>query len=132
LASLLAWVLYPALQNAALLVFLGAVAGIAIWAGLVPGLWSTVLSIAAIDFLFLAPRYSLTLMAEADLLLLAVFGGVAAFVSWVSHRVRRTFHREVLRAAGAAGLLERQLEEMERDLDASETLRKGRDPRSSR
>lgn len=84
------------------------------------------LSVAAIDFLFLTPRYSLTLVAEADVLLLVVFGGVAAFVSWLSHRVRRAWRREVLRAAGTAGLLERQLKELERDLDASETLRRGR------
>lgn len=88
----------------------------------------TLLSVLAIDFFFLAPRFSLALVAWADVLLLAVFCVVALLVSWLADRSRKNLETELLRSAGTAALLERQLSELERDLDASEKLRRGRRP----
>jgi K+-sensing histidine kinase KdpD len=108
------------------MVFVAAVAAAATWGHLAAGLLCTVFSVAAIDFFFLAPRYTLVVVAETDLVLLVTFSGLAMGVSWLTERARERYQRELLRSAGTAALLERQLTELERDLDASEILRKAR------
>ena len=125
LATALVSGLHPFLEAGSFMLFIAAVAA-AGTRGRVSGLLCTLLSVAAIDFFFLTPRFTLAVVAWADVLLLAVFSIVALLVSWFADRQRQRLERELLRTAGAAALLERQLNELERDLDASETLRRGR------
>lgn len=126
--TVLVWTLHPVLDAGSYMLFVAAVTVSAIAGGLWSGLACTALSVAAIDFFFLMPRYSLLIVAGRDVALLAVFSGLALLVNWLNERTRRLTQRQLLQSAGTAALLERQLTELERDLDASETLRRGRRP----
>lgn len=119
-------VLHPVLDAGSHMVFLAAVVAAAVFAGMWPALVTTALSIAAIDYFFLAPVHSLTLLAKTDAALLALFGGVAILTSWLTgllHRRRARLEEEALRAAGLADLFHRQAEELARDVDALHALR---------
>lgn len=117
----LAILLHGVVGNAAVLVFLLAVTGAALFLGLRPALVATVLSLLLIDFFLLYPTFTLAVIAEADVALLILFVLVAAGSSWMAERVRHA--REIAnetaaRAAALAALMERQLGEAERDVDA--------------
>jgi two-component system sensor histidine kinase KdpD len=70
------------------LMYLLGVLGMAIRFGLWPSLITAVLSVAALDFLFLPPLYSLTIGSPQDALLLAFFAVVAVIASGLASRLR--------------------------------------------
>ena len=119
--------LHPMLDGASYVVFLAAVAIVAALGGLRPALATTLLAIAAIDWFFLAPKYSLLLLARTDALLLALFGGVAVLVTSVMEWLRRgraLAERRALEAAGVASLMRRDAEELSNEVEALFRLRK--------
>ena len=121
--------LHPVLDTGSYLVFLAAIIVAAGLLGLGPALLATVLAVASIDFFFLAPKYSLALLARADMLLLGLFGGIAALTSAMAEWLRRgreRAERDARTAAGIASLLHRDAEELSRDVDAMVALRRHR------
>jgi len=118
-ALLISWLLHPALDIASFLLCLAAVAAGAALAGARAGLLVTVLSILAIDFFFLAPQRTLSVMLVTDALALVLFGAVSILVSWLMesiHEQRRRAEHQALEAAGIASLLERQLGSIEQEI----------------
>ena len=110
--------LHAILDSGSFLLFLGAVVVSAAYGGLGPGLVVTALSVALIDFFFLGPRFTLRVVATADLILLAVYAAVAVCASWVSEWLRAGRERaeaQAKQAAAVARLFERHLADLERD-----------------
>ena len=70
------------------LLFVVAVVAAAWYGGLGPSLLATVLSVAAVEVLLLAPKGDLRIHEATDLVALAVFVAVAVLVSWISGRTR--------------------------------------------
>ncbi len=70
--------------------------------GLWGGLCATVCSVAAIDFLFLPPRYHLGPLSFADVTVATVFGVAAILVSQIVSKARRTEDERVARKAAEA------------------------------
>src|ERR1051325_8689412 len=68
---------HPLVDHGITLLFVLAVLMSAAFGGLGPGLLAATLSIAAVDYFFLAPVESLRVIAATDLLLLILFAGVA-------------------------------------------------------
>lgn len=129
LALAIVQLLHPVLDAGSYIVVLAAIMAVAVILGLRAALLTTVLSIVAIDFFFLAPKYSLALLARADMLLLILFGGVAVLTSALAEWLRRgrdRAERDAREAAGIASLLHRDAEELSRDVDAMVELRKRR------
>lgn len=120
-------VLHPVLDTGSYLVFMAAVVVASAVAGFGPGLLASGLAIVAVDFFFLLPLKTLRVVAATDVALLALFGAVALIVAWTVgalHRGRARLAREAELAAGITSLLERQNQELERDLDAIAALRR--------
>ena len=110
--------LHAILDSGSFLLFLGAVVVSAAYGGLGPGLLVTAISVALIDFFFLVPKFSLRVIATADLVLLAVYALVAVCSSWVSEWLRagrRKAEEQAQQAAAIARLFERHLADLERD-----------------
>ena len=119
--------LHPMLDAGSYFVFLGAIVTVAAVGGLRPALVTTLLAVAAIDWFFLAPKYSLALLARTDALLLALFGGVAVLATSVMEWLRRgraLAERRALEAAGVASLMRRDAEELSHEVEALFRLRK--------
>jgi K+-sensing histidine kinase KdpD len=119
-ALLITTQLHSLLDSGSFMVFLTAVVVAAGYGGLGPGLVATVLSVALIDFFFLAPRFSLRLVARADVLLLAVYALVAVFTSYFGEwlrAARRKAEDQAQNAAAIARLFERHVADLERELD---------------
>lgn len=70
------------------LLFVVAIVFVAWWGGLAPALVATVLSVAAVEVLLLAPTGDLRIHEATDLVALGVFVAVAVLVSWMSGRTR--------------------------------------------
>ncbi|HWO88258.1 MAG TPA: DUF4118 domain-containing protein [Gemmatimonadales bacterium] len=123
-AALLALPLHPEL-NTWSVVFIAAVACAAALGGVGPGLCATVTAVLLVDFLFLEPPRTLRIVLAADAIGLAVLGAVAAVVAGVTGSLRsrkRAAQDKALEAAGIASLLERRLQDQERDAEARRTL----------
>jgi len=124
-ALILALMLQPVVGNAAVLVFVVAVTGTALYAGLRHALLCMLVSLTLIDFFLLLPAYSLAIVAETDMALLVLFLLSAGATSWMADRVRKAREiadRTAAQAAGLAALLERQLGEVEKDHDTLRLL----------
>lgn len=112
--------LHALLDSGSFMVFLTAVVVSAGYGGLGPGLVATVLSVALIDFFFLAPRFSFQLVARTDVLLVVVYALVAVFTSYFGEwlrAARRKAEDQAQKAAAMALLFERQMTDLERQLD---------------
>ncbi len=121
--------LHPVLEAGSYMLFLGAVVVVAATAGFRPAMLTTVLSILAIDFFFLAPRHSLALFAVTDIVLLILFGGMALLTSTMMgmlHRRQAKAERAALEAAGLASMMQRDAAELSHEVDALHVLRKER------
>jgi len=134
-AALLVLPLHPSLDTWSVLLFIAAVAGAAALGGIGPGLCATLTSVLLVDFLFLEPPRTLRIVIATDAIGLAILGGVAAVVAWVTGTLRnrrQAAQRSALEAAGMASLLERCLADQERDLEAHRILRaRGEKPDSA-
>lgn len=122
-------VLHPMLGAGSFMVVLVAVMAVAVPFGLKPALVTIVLSVAGIDFFFLAPKYSLALLAWTDVLLLTLFGGVAVLTTVMTESLRRgraRAERETQEAAGIASLMHRDASELSHEVDAMHALRQMR------
>jgi len=89
-------ILWPLMQDRPFVFFVGAVAVSAWLGGLVPGLVATLLSVVAVDYYLIEPRYEI-ITSQADLIQLLSFAGVAALISWLSEARRRS--EQALRAS---------------------------------
>ena len=131
-AALVALPLHPSLDTWSVLLFIAAVAGAAALGGVGPGICATLTSVLLVDFFLLEPPRTLRIVIAADAIGLAVLGGVAAVVAWVTGTLRnrrQAAHRSALLAAGMASLMERRLADQERDLGAQRILRpRGEEP----
>ena len=108
--------LHPIAATGMYLPFLSAVVVASAVSGLRAGLVTALTGILCVDFFFLLPPGTLSVLASADAVMLTVFGGMAALVAWLTGRVRaeREAAREAaLRAAAINALLTRQLDETE-------------------
>lgn len=70
--------------------YVGAVAATAFFAGFGPALLATILSVAAIEFVFLSPSMSFELHRAEDLIILATVGGIGLAISWLAERLERS------------------------------------------
>lgn len=123
-AALLALPLHPELDTWSA-VFIAAVACAAALGGIGPGLCATVTSVLLVDFLFLEPPRTLRIVLTTDAIGLAVLGAVAAGVAGITGSLRnrkQAAHEQALEAAGLARLLERRLEDQERETEARRAL----------
>ena len=70
-------------QQARFLFFAASVVVAALWGGLGPGLFATVLSAVTIDVLFLPPYYSIAIYDGSDLLSLGLYVAQGVLISWL-------------------------------------------------
>ena len=122
LALLVTTQLHGLLDSGSFMVFLSAVVVSAAFGGLGPGLIATALSIASIDFFFLAPTFSLRLIARADVILLGVYALAAVGSSYVAESLRAARQRaeeNAEKAAALARLFERNMGELQKDVSAA-------------
>lgn len=95
-AVLVRAVLDPLLHDKApLLVFVLSILGAALYGGIRAGLAATGLSLFAIDFFFMEPRFDLTRHEPSDFASLALFAAVGVAISILVHRLQRA-NRAVL------------------------------------
>ncbi len=73
--------------------------------GLRPALTAAALAIVAYNFLFLSPRFSLTIGHATDVFTFAIFIAVAGAAGWLSGRVRDQARLSAQRAAAVTALL---------------------------
>ena len=111
------------------LIMLAIVVVVAVRLGLRWALTATVVAIGVIDFFFLAPKYSLALLARTDAELLVLFGGTALIVTaatgWLRKK-RDEAERNARQAAGIASLMQRDAAELSHEVDALHSLRSPR------
>src|SRR4051812_30808373 len=86
-AVLLSSALGPLIDRTSVVFFVAAVVVSAWLGGLGPSLLATVLGVAAVDYLLLAPPHVLAVNGVADLVDLAAFGLVAVLVSSLHHKL---------------------------------------------
>lgn len=92
-AVLCALALTPLLEVSPFPIFLAAVTLSAWRGGMGPGLVATVLGVAALDFLFFQPTYTLVVHYASDAVNLAVFALVALLISSLNARLRSARER---------------------------------------
>jgi K+-sensing histidine kinase KdpD len=127
--------LHPFLDSGSFMVFLTAVVVSAGYGGLGPGLLATVLSVAFIDFFFVAPRYSLRVVARTDVLLLSVYALAAVFTSYFGEWLRAAKRRAESQAESAAAvalLFERHAADLKQELSDNQSRRPERRPSAKR
>ncbi|MEW6613383.1 MAG: PAS domain S-box protein [Pseudomonadota bacterium] len=123
LALLMNLLLAPVIAPYNLLpLFLGAVVLSALLGGLGPGVLSIVLSVLALDYFLMVPRYTLTFLNRADLIRMLSFVAVAALVTWLGDRMRRQLRESEMEKAEQAFLAEAGVLLAE-PLDYNEALR---------
>ena len=120
------------LQRTIYLFFWPAVIISAWFGGIGPSLLASLVSVATVDYLFVAPRYSLTLEDPNDFFALAVFVFAALVVSTLTGRLRLERARAAIAASSNATLasdletqselLEQQASELEQQLDESQVM----------
>src|SRR5688572_26860314 len=103
-AVALALTLTPLLELSPFPIFLAAVTLSAWRGGMGPGLVATVLGVAALDFLFFQPTYTLVVHYATDAVNLAVFALVALLISSLNARLRTALLRADLARAEAERL----------------------------
>lgn len=124
-ALVLVRLLHPIVDIGSFSVFLGAVAASAALGGLLPGLVTTVLAIATLDFFFLLPVGTLAVVAKTDLVLLATFGATALLVSWLMgllERAKRRAEERARQSAAVAALLDKHMRSLEGDVETLRSL----------
>src|SRR5688572_6003685 len=104
LALALALALTPLLEVSPFPIFLAAVTLSAWRGGMGPGLVATVVGVAALDFLFFQPTYTLVVHYASDAVNLAVFALVALLISSLNARLRGARSRADLARADAERL----------------------------
>ncbi|MBC7667214.1 MAG: sensor histidine kinase KdpD [Gemmatimonadaceae bacterium] len=106
LATLVAWGLDTAFDRVDLgMIFLAAVLAAGVMHGLRPALAAATVAFLVYNYLFLAPRYSLTIGSPTDFLTLVVFWAVALATGGLAGRVRDQARGSQRRAAAIATLL---------------------------
>jgi signal transduction histidine kinase len=103
-AVLLALVLVPVLEVSPFPILLAAVTLSAWRGGMGPGLVATVVGVAALDFLFFQPTFTLVVHYASDAINLAVFALVALLISSLNARLRTALQRADLARAEAERL----------------------------
>jgi K+-sensing histidine kinase KdpD len=83
LAAIITWKLWPFIQPSASPLFFLAVMVSALYGGVIGGLIATVLSAVATAYLFMTPRFSLSI-AHSDIFRLVVFAAVSLLTSWIA------------------------------------------------
>ena len=131
-AALLTMGLESQLQRTIFLLFWPAIIIGAWFGGIGPAILASVLSVATVDFLFVAPRYSLTLQDPNDLFTLSVFVFTSLVVSTLTGRLRLERARASIAASSNATLasdletqselLAEQASELEQQLDESQAM----------
>lgn len=81
--------LRPYLDRGSVALPLAAVMASAFYGGLGPGLLATILSVLASDFLFMVPRYSLSIHSADDLAEIAIFSAVAILINVLNNASRK-------------------------------------------
>jgi K+-sensing histidine kinase KdpD len=117
--------LHPILDVGSFSIFLAAVAASAAFGGMLPGLASTVLAIALLDFFFLLPLGTLAVVARTDLILLVTLASTALVVTWLTgllERAKRRAEERAMQSAAVSRLLERHMHDLETDVDTLKTL----------
>jgi len=124
-AFVLVWALHPILDAGSFSIFLVAVAASAAFGGFLPGLASTAIAIALLDYFFLLPVGTLAVVARTDIILLVTFSSTALVVTWFTgllERARRRAEQRAIQSAAVSKLLERHLRDLEIDVDTLRTL----------
>ncbi|HVE77557.1 MAG TPA: ATP-binding protein [Gemmatimonadaceae bacterium] len=105
--------------------FFAAVGAAALYGGRGPGFLAAGLGVVLLDYLFIPPAYSLNLTDVPDLLALALFGGVAVWLSAVGASLqerRRGAEAERDRASALAEELQAQAVELEQQTEEARAL----------
>jgi len=105
LATVVAWYLRGFRASDLGMIFLAAVLSAAVLQGLRPALLAAGLAFVVYNYLFLAPRYSLTIGSPTDILTLFVFLAVALVTGFLAGRVRDQQQATARRAAAITALL---------------------------
>ena len=131
-AALLTMALESQLQRTIYLLFWPAVITSAWFGGMGPSILASLVSVATVDYLFVAPRYSLTLRDPNDLFTLGVFLFTSLVVSSLTGRLRLERARAAIAASSNATLaadlesqselLAEQASELEQQLDESQAM----------
>ena len=124
-ALALSLLLEPYLSRILFMLFWPAVLVTAVFAGLGPALLSSVLSVLAVDYWFIAPTRTLHLGEPVDLAPMAIFFFTSAVVSTLADRARAAAERAWSAAeenAMLAGQLEDQALELESQLEESQAM----------
>ena len=106
LASIIAFALNRYSTGADLaMIFLASVLGAGVAYGLRPALATAALAIVTYNYLFLEPRFSLTILHATDVFTFAIFIAVAGVTGWLSGRVRDQAQLSSQRASAVTALL---------------------------
>jgi signal transduction histidine kinase/PAS domain-containing protein len=125
LALVLTLLFQPYLTRVIFMMFWPAVLATAVFAGLGPALLASLLSILAVDFWLMTPRFTLGTASAVDLAPLGIFFLASAVVSTLADR-RRAAEAEAREAARENGYLAAQLEtqtvELESQLEEAQVM----------
>jgi PAS domain S-box-containing protein len=124
-ALLLSLALERQIGRVVFVLFWPAVLGTAVVAGLRPAVLASILSVLAVDYWFVPPKFSFRLSDPTDLIPLGVFFLTSALVSTLADRRRAAEQRAVDAArqnAELAAQLEDQAAELESQLEESQVL----------
>ena len=117
LASAFSWVFREYTERTVLIFYFAAVIGTAWYGGFGPGALVTILSLIAADYLFMPPRFTLTLLSSSEVLPLILFLIIALMTSVLSGQSKDArAHAE--KSAEEARALASQLEEQATELES--------------
>lgn len=105
----------PLLERTIGILFFASITFVAWFGGLGPALLATLASVLVLDVRFMDPRTTLSVRPQ-DLIPLTIFGGIGAFISWITYQQRRAEFL-ALRDADALDEIRQQLEQRTHELE---------------